>query len=356
MSRSVRCSTRRSARLTWSAKTLSSTVATEGTAIASGASLFTLQITGLSLTVAGGAISLSNGNLGVAVVTSGASTWIGAHGDSFGLTLTAGALHADGSNLGFNYNTGPVGQEIHDWTFASVAGLTTTADDLVEVSGSSIHVTLGSLFNTTVGSFDVISKTLGSTVTTEGAAIASGASLFTLQITGLSLTVAGGAISLSNGNLGVAVVTSGASTWIGAHGDSFGLTLTAGALHADGSNLGFNYNTGPVGQEIHDWSFAGVTGLTTTADDLVEVSGSSIHVTLGSLFNTTVGSFDVISKTLSSSIATEGTAIASGASLFTLQITGLRLERGGWRNQLDERQPWDRRCDLGRFDLDRSSR
>ena len=310
-------------------KTLSSTVTTEGAAIASGASLFTVQVSGLSLTVAGGAISVSNGNLGIAVVTSGASTWIGAHGDSFGLTLTAGALHADGSNLAFTYNTGPTGQQIHDWTFASVAGLTTTADDLVEVSGSSVHVTLGSLFNTTVGSFDVISKTLNSTVTTEGAAIASGASLFTLQINGLTVTVAGGAISLTSGNLGIAVVTSGASTWIGAHGDSFGLTLTAGALHADGSNLAFTYNTGPTGQEINDWTFANVTGLTATADDLVEVSGSSIHVTLGSLFNTTVGSFDVISKTLSNSIATEGTAIASGASLFTLQINGLTVSVAG---------------------------
>src|SRR6185437_492735 len=266
-------------------KTLSSTVTTEGTAIASGASLFTLQISGLTVTVAGGAISLSNGNLGVAVVTSGASTWIGAHGDSFGLTLTAGALHADGSNLAFTYNSGPAGQQINDWTFASVTGLTTTADDLVEVSGSSVHVTLGSLFDTTVGSFDVISKTLSSSIATEGTAIASGASLFTLQITGLSLTVAGGAISLSNGNLGIAVVTSGASTWIGAHGDSFGLTLTAGALHANGSNLAFTYNSGPVGQQIHHYTSTDLTGLTTTAAHLVEISGSSNHVTLGSLFD-----------------------------------------------------------------------
>jgi hypothetical protein len=298
-------------------------------AIAAGASLFTLTLTDLGLSVAGGAISLTSGNLGVAVVTSGASTWIGAHGDSFGLALNAGALHADGSNLGFTYNTGPLGQEINDWAFASVTGLTSTADDLVEVSGSSIHVTLGSLFNTTVGSFDVVSKTLSSSIPTEGTAIASGASLFTLQITGLSLAVAGGAISLTSGNLGVAVVTSGASTWIGAHGDSFGLTLDAGALHADGSNLAFTYNTGPVGQQINDWTFANVTGLTTTADDLVEVSGSSIHVTLGSLFNTTVGSFEVTSKTLSSAVTTEGTAIALGASLFTLQISGLTVTVAG---------------------------
>ena len=197
------------------------------------------------------------------------------------------------------------------------------------MSGSNIHVTLGSLFDTTVGGFDVVSKTLNTTVTTEGTAIASGASLFTLPDHGLRLTVAGGAISLSNGNLGIAVVTSGASTWIGAHGDSFGLTLTAGALHADGSNLAFTYNSGPVGQEINDWTFANVTGLTATADDLVEVSGSSVHVTLGSLFNTTVGSFDVISKTLNSTVTTEGTAIASGASLFTLQISGLTVTVAG---------------------------
>src|SRR6185437_333166 len=103
---------------------------------------------------------------------------------------------------------GPVGQQINDWTFASVTGLTTTADDLVEVSGSSIHVTLGSLFDTTVASFDVISKTLSSSIPTEGTAIASGASLFTLQITGLTVTVAGGAISLTSGNLALAVVHS----------------------------------------------------------------------------------------------------------------------------------------------------
>ena len=33
------------------------------------------------------------------------------------------------------------------------------------------------------------------------------------------------------------------------------------------------------------------------ADNLVGVSGSSVHVTLGSLLDTTVGSFDVVSKT-----------------------------------------------------------
>ena len=220
--------------------------------------LFTLQLGGIGFSMVSGTIGLSGGNLGLAVFRSGTNSWVAAHGDSFGLTLHAGALSASGT-VNFDYNSGPAGNQINDWSFASVSGLgSSVADDLLEVSGSNVHVTLGSLLDATVVGFDAVSKTLGSSVATEGAAIAAGASLFTLTLTDLGLSVAGGAISLTHGNLGVAVVTSGASTWIGAHGDSFGLTLTAGALHADGSNLGFNYNTGPVGQEIHDWTFASV--------------------------------------------------------------------------------------------------
>ena len=49
--------------------------------------------------VAGGAISLTHGNLGIAVVTSGVDTWIAAHGDSFGLTVTAGLFTAFGGGM-----------------------------------------------------------------------------------------------------------------------------------------------------------------------------------------------------------------------------------------------------------------
>src|SRR5262249_14916161 len=260
-------------------------------------SLFTLQLTGITITVADGAVSIANGNLGVAVVTSGANSYVAAHGDSFALTLTAGALTGSGT-VAFTYNSGPsTGHEISDWAFAGVTGLGDgLADDLVEVNGNNVTVALGTLFSTSVSTFDLVTKSVTGVATESGPV---DGSLFTLQLTGITITVANGAVSIANGNLGVAVVTSGANSYVAAHGDSFALTLTAGALTGSGT-VAFTYNSGPsTGHEISNWAFAGVTGLGNgLPDDLVEVSGNNVTVALGTLFSTSVSTFDLVTKSV----------------------------------------------------------
>src|SRR5262249_24444266 len=160
----------------------------------------------------------------------------------------AGALTGSGT-VAFTYNSGPsAGHEISDWAFAGVGGLGDgLADDLVEVSGNNVTVSLGTLFSTSVPTFDLLTKSVTGVPTASGRV---DGSLFTLQLAGITITVAGGAASIANGNLGVAVVASGVNSYVAAHGDSFALTLSAGALSGHGT-VSFTYNSGPsAGHEI----------------------------------------------------------------------------------------------------------
>src|SRR4029079_1507531 len=206
---------------------------------------------------------------------------------------------------------------ITNWAFAGISGLTTLAANLVEVSGSNVTVALGSLFNTSVSTFDV--KSLDKT----GVVSASGShdgSLLTVELGVIDVSISS-ALSITGGNLKIASFTLGASSWTAALGDSFTLSLTAGPLSASGTALAFNYNAGATPTDsITNWAFAGISGLTTLAANFIEVSGSNVTVALGSLFNTSVSTFDVKSLDKTGVVSSSG---SHDGSLLTVQLSGI---------------------------------
>src|SRR5206468_4956937 len=125
------------------------------------------------------------------------------------------------------------------------------------------------------------------------------------------------ALTIDGSSLTVASFTSGTTSWTAATGTGFALHLNAGPLTASGT-VAFKYNAGPTGNQINDWGFASV-GLGTLADNLVEVSGANVSVSLGSFFTTSVATFDVVSQSVTG-VATETAASSYDGSLLTLTL------------------------------------
>ena len=217
-----------------------------------------------------------------------------------------------------------------------MSGLTSTsplADDLVEVTGTNVSVTLTGVFSATVATFAVVSQQK-SGVTVEGSSAPVSGSLLTLTVTGITISIANGAVTLGSpasgtNSLTVASLTTSGASYTAAAGSDFSLSLTAGPLSASGT-VGFLYNSGSAGagHEISDWTFAGVSGLTSTsplADDLVEVTGTNVSVTLTGVFSATVAD---LRGRLAAEVGCHGSRAASApvsGSLLTLTVTGITI-------------------------------
>src|SRR2546428_313745 len=240
-----------------------------------------------------------------------------ATGSGFGLTAVLGPVSITTSGVAFQYNSGPAGDAITNWAFAG--GPSSLAGDSVHVSGGSTSVTVTGLGSLSVATFAVTRQTgVSATAATSGAVTGS---LFTVSVTGVTvhlgtdgaqLDVTGGSLDLYSFKTGsaawlaatgsgfgltavlgpVSITTSGGSldlysfktstlAWLAATGSGFGLTAVLGPVSITTSGVSFQYNSGPTGDAITDWAFAG--GPSSLAADYVYVSGGSTSVTVTGL-------------------------------------------------------------------------
>src|SRR5207244_381516 len=168
--------------------------------------------------------------------------WLAAQGSGFGLTAVLGPVSISTSGVAFQYNSGPAGDAISDWSFAG--GPASLPADYVHVSGGSTSVTVTGLGSLSVSTFAVTRQTgVSATAATSGAVTGS---LFSVSVTGVTghLGTEGAQLDNRGGSPVLYSFTTATVAWLAMTGSGFGLTGVLGPVSISTSGVSFQSNRG----------------------------------------------------------------------------------------------------------------
>src|SRR5581483_6507618 len=167
-----------------------------------------------------------------------------------------------------------------------------------------LTLTLDPFAQVTVGSFS-FSRSAASTTAADGTTALNG-TLFAVTLNGLTLHVgvSGAQLDITAGSLAAYSFQVGASNYLYVTGQGFGLTAA-------------------IGPQLRNWAFATGGAATDLAAGLIQVSGSTLTLTLDPFAAVTVGSFS-FSRSAASTTAADGTTALNG-TLFAVTLNGLTL-------------------------------
>src|SRR5581483_10209816 len=176
-----------------------------------------------------------------------------------------------------------------------------------------LTLTLDPFAQVTVGSFS-FSRSAASTTAADGTTALNG-TLFAVTLNGLTLHVgvSGAQLDITAGSLAAYSFQVGASNYLYVTGQGFGLQAAIGPLAASAANVGFLYTAGPAAPaaQLRNWAFATGGAATDLAAGLIQVSGSTLTLTLDPFAAVTVGSFS-FSRSAASTTAADGTTALNG--------------------------------------------
>src|SRR5919197_1797778 len=108
-----------------------------------------------------------------------------------------------------------------------------------------------------VSTFAVTRQTgVAATAATSGAVTGS---LFSVSVTGVTVHLGtdGAQLDISGGSLDLYSFKTATLSWLATQGSGFGLTAVLGPVSITTSGVSFQYNSGPAGDAITNWAFAG---------------------------------------------------------------------------------------------------
>src|SRR5205085_926079 len=151
-------------------------------------------------------------------------------------------------------------------------------------------------------------------------------SLFSVSVTGVTVHLGtdGAQLDITGGSLDLYSFKTATLAWLAAQGSGFGLTAVLGPVSISTSGVAFQYNSGPAGDAITNWAFAG--GPSSLAADYVHVAGGSTSVTVTGLGSLSVSTFSVTRQT--GVAATAATSGAVTGTLFAVSLTGVTVHLG----------------------------
>src|SRR5919197_294845 len=309
----------------------SGVAATAATSGAVTGTLFAVSVTGVTVHLGtdGAQLDISGGSLDLYSFKTATLAWLAATGSGFGLTAVLGPVSITTSGVAFQYNSGPAGDAITNWAFAG--GPSSLPADYVHVSGGSTSVTVTGLGSLSVSTFAVTRQTgVAATAATSGAVTGT---LFSVSVTGVTVHLGtdGAQLYITCGNLYLYSFKTATLSWLATTGSGFGLTAVLGPVSISTSGVSFQYNSGPAGDAITNWAFAG--GPSSLPADYVHVSGGSTSVTVTGLGSLSVSTFAVTRQT--GVAATAATSGAVTGTLFSVSVTGVTVHLGADGAQLD---------------------
>ena len=256
--------------------------------------LFTLTLTGISISAggAGATLTLTGGELDVDSFVTSSTSYLYVAGTSLTLAATLGPLTASATGVSFLYNPSTV----TDWSFAGVIGAVDA--QTFRVSGGATGLTVTGLGSVGVATFSIVRQdNVSATAATSGTVTGT---LFTVSVTGatLHLGTGGAQIDVTGGSLDLLSFTTASASWFATTGSNFSLSVAIGPVSLAGSSVAFQYNSGPAGDAITNWTFAG--GPASLAAGSIHLSGAAA-LSIGTFLAATTDSFTLDHTTASGS-------------------------------------------------------
>ena len=276
--------------------------------------LFTLTLTGISLNAggAGATLTLTGGELDVDSFVTSTTSYLYVAGTSLTLAATLGPLTASATGVSFLYNPSTV----TDWSFAGITGAVDA--QTFRVSGGATSLTVTGLGSVGVATFSIVRQdNVSATAATSGTVTGT---LFTVSVTGatLHLGTGGAQIDVTGGNLDLLSFTTASASWFATTGSNFSLSVVIGPVSLFSSNVAFRYNSGPAGDAITNWTFAG--GPASLAAGSIHLSGAAA-LSIGTFLAATTDSFTLDHTTASGSDNASSNAITlTGADVWAFSL------------------------------------